>query len=48
LANYPLTFRFICPISDVDFIARFIARRIVARILLVCMVARGAPAVMEH
>jgi hypothetical protein len=38
----------ICPINDADFIARFIARRTVARILLVCMVARDAPAVMEH
>jgi hypothetical protein len=48
LASYPSTSRFICPISDVNFIARLIARGIVARILLVRMVARDAPAVVEY
>jgi hypothetical protein len=46
-AKAPLCIRLICLISGADFIARFIARWIVARILLMCKVARGAPAVME-
>jgi hypothetical protein len=37
----------IYPISEANFIARFIAREIAARILFDGMVVRGAPAVME-